>query len=134
MTLAQGDFCKDKELDAQDPPCARLILSGKTTKVAKGTKEADFARESLFTRHPNMADYPNGDSKMIYFKCFLQELYFSDHQFYFAKLEIERITLLAYYGGAKHVSLEDYFNADLNDIENGEHVLEEEEQVVLEFM
>ncbi len=60
MTLAQGDYCKKNELDAQDPPCARLILSGRTVKIQNGTKESDFAKDALFARHPNMADYPDG--------------------------------------------------------------------------
>ena len=98
MTLAQGDYCKKQGLDPQDPPCGRVILTGTTSKIANGTQEEDLARDALFTRHPNMRDYPLG------------------HEFYFAKMNIKHVCLLAYYGGAAQVSLEDYYNASLSDL------------------
>ena len=96
MTLAQGDYCVKQGLDPQDPPCARVILSGSTSKVEKGTEEEAFAKDALFTRHPNFIDYPPG------------------HKFYFAKMNIEHVCLLAWYGGATQIPVEDYFNATLS--------------------
>jgi hypothetical protein len=96
MTLAQSDYCNHQDLDPQDPPCGRVILSGRTQRVVNGSEEAEFAQKALFTRHPAMKDYPNG------------------HQFYLAKLNIEHITLLAWYGGAGHVPLKDYMGATLD--------------------
>jgi len=95
LTLAQGDYCIKQALDPQDPPCARVILTGSTSKIAEDSEEAKFAKEALFTRHPNFIDYPDG------------------HHFYFAKMNIEHICLLAWYGGAKQLSTEEYFNATL---------------------
>lgn len=95
MTLAQSDYCSRQGLDPQDPPCARVILSGTTSRLHAGSEEEDFAKEAVFSRHPNMKDYPK------------------DHTFYFAKMNIEHVCLLAWFGGATHVPLEDYFNATL---------------------
>ena len=95
MTLAQGDYCKKQGLDTQDPPCARVVLTGSASKVQNGTDEANFAQDAIFSRHPNMRDYPEG------------------HEFYFAKMNIEHICLLAWYGGAKTIAVQDYFNATL---------------------
>ena len=96
MTLAQGDYCKKQGLDPMDPPCARVILTGSTSKIEEGSEEEKFAKDALFTRHPNMRDYPK------------------DHKFYFAKMNIEHVCLLAWFGGATHVPIEDYFNATLH--------------------
>ena len=98
MTLAQGSYCKNQGLDTQDPPCARVILSGSASKVQNGTSEFDFAQDAIFSRHPNMRDYPEG------------------HEFYFAKMNVEHICLLAWFGGAKDVSVDDYFNVTLSDL------------------
>ena len=76
LTLAQGDYCIKQALDPQDPPCARVILTGSTSKLQEDSEEAKFAKEALFTRHPNFIDYPDG------------------HHFYFAKMNIEHICLL----------------------------------------
>ena len=96
MTLAQGDYCKRQALDPQDPPCARVILSGTASRIHNGTEEESFASNAVFSRHPNMRDYPEG------------------HEFYFAKMNVEHICLLAWFGGAKDVSVDDYFNVTLS--------------------
>ncbi len=96
MTLAQGDYCKKEGLDPQDPPCARVILTGSSSTIQEGSEEEDFAKEAIFSRHPNMIDYPK------------------DHTFYFAKMNVEHVCLLAWFGGAVQVPLEDYFNATLS--------------------
>ena len=50
-----------------------------------------FAKTALYTRHPNMMNYPK------------------DHRFYFAKMNIDNVILLAAFGGATHVNVDDYF-------------------------
>ena len=54
-----------------------------------------ICQNALFTRHPHFIDYPDG------------------YHFYFAKMNIEHICLLAWYGGAKQLTTEEYFNATL---------------------
>merc|ERR1712079_670539 len=93
MTLAQGEYCKQKGLDPQDPPCPRLILTGSTEKIPKNTTEYFFAKKALFTRHPNMINYPD------------------DHKFYFTKMNVKHIILLAAFGGPTHIDVNNYFNA-----------------------
>ncbi|XP_012413218.1 protein CREG1 isoform X1 [Trichechus manatus latirostris] len=90
MSLAQTNFCRKHGFDPQSPLCAHIMLSGSITKVNE--TEMDFAKHSLFTRHPEMKDWP------------------SDHNWFFAKLNITNIWVLDYYGGAKTVTPEEYYN------------------------
>ena len=96
MTLDQGDYCREQGIDAQDPPCGRVILSGSSIPLEKGSVEYEFAKESMFYKHPGMAYWPE------------------DHGFYFAKLNVEHVILLAGFGGANEVPVEDYFAAILD--------------------
>lgn len=58
-------------------------------------KEADYAKNSLFLRHPEMKTWP------------------SSHNWFFAKLNITNIWVLDYFGGPKVVTPEEYFNVTL---------------------
>lgn len=89
MTLAQTDYCRQQGFDPQSPLCARLILSGSVLQV-NGT-EAEFAKKSLFSRHPEMIDWP------------------TDHDWFFAKFNITQVWVLDYFGGLKSVSPDEYF-------------------------
>uniref|UniRef100_A0A669C601 Cellular repressor of E1A-stimulated genes 1 n=2 Tax=Oreochromis TaxID=8139 RepID=A0A669C601_ORENI len=102
MSLAQTDYCRQQSFDPQSPLCAHIILSGSVQEV-NGT-EAEFAKKALFTRHPEMIDWP------------------SDHNWFFAKFNItqlrrtsQRISLwvwvLDYFGGVKTVTPDEYFQA-----------------------
>ncbi|CAK6980432.1 protein CREG1 [Scomber scombrus] len=92
MSLAQTHYCKQEGFDPQSPLCAHIILSGSVLELANGT-EADFAKKSLFSRHPEMIDWP------------------SDHDWFFAKFNITQVLVLDYFGGVKSVTPEQYFNA-----------------------
>merc|ERR1739844_594046 len=96
VTLDQGDYCREQGLDAQDPPCGRVILTGTSVFLEKGSVEYEFAKESMFFKHPGMAYWPE------------------DHGFYFAKLNVEHVILLAGFGGVVPVPVEDYFAAILD--------------------
>jgi len=93
MSLAQGDFCKKNGLDPEDPPCARVILTGSMAKLDKDSEEGQFAKKVLFARHPNFSGYPPG------------------HMFYFARVNVEHVCVLGWYGGAVQLTTEEYFNA-----------------------
>ncbi|KAL7845835.1 hypothetical protein AOLI_G00240270 [Acnodon oligacanthus] len=56
VSLAQTSFCKHKGYDPQSPLCAHIILSGSVQEV-NGT-EAEIAKMALFSRHPEMIDWP----------------------------------------------------------------------------
>jgi len=93
MSLAQGNYCSKMNYDPEDPRCAHIILTGVFTKLDEKSKEGQFAKTALFSRHPIMPEWPE------------------DHGFFFAKLEIKNILVLDFFGGAKTVPLDDYFSA-----------------------
>jgi len=79
--------------DPENPPCARLILSGVVSKVSEGTDEEKQAQSALFARHPSFKNYPSG------------------HDFFIAKLTVDHVWLISAYGGALSVKPADYFGA-----------------------
>ena len=79
--------------DPENPPCARLVLSGNLTKVSDGSAEKKTAMVALIARHPSFKSYP------------------ASHDFFVAKLAVDSIWLIAAYGGASIVAPADYFNA-----------------------
>ena len=95
MTLAEGDYCSKSAYDPQDPPCPRIILTGSIEKIPNFSLERVKAEWFLFTRHPGMITWP------IW------------HFFYFAKMKLENIILLAQFGGSTTVSVESYYNATI---------------------
>ncbi|CAL1597975.1 unnamed protein product [Knipowitschia caucasica] len=91
VSLAQTDYCRESGYDPQSPLCAHVILSGRVIQV--NGSEAEFAKASLFSRHPEMMDWPH------------------DHDWFFAKFNISLVWVLDYFGGVKTVSPEEYFKA-----------------------
>ncbi|XP_076580031.1 protein CREG1 isoform X1 [Chaetodon auriga] len=92
MSLAQTDYCRQQGFDPQSPLCAHVILSGSVMEV-NGT-EAEFAKKALFSRHPEMIDWP------------------SDHNWFFAKFNITQVWVLDYFGGVKMVTPDEYYQAE----------------------
>ncbi|XP_023344801.1 protein CREG1 isoform X2 [Eurytemora carolleeae] len=92
MSLAQGPFCKKHGLDAEDPRCAHVVMAGEVVQVQPNSTEEIFAKEALFSRHPEMPEWP------------------VDHGWYFAKLNISSIILLDFFGGAIDVDINEYYN------------------------
>ncbi|CAH2080000.1 unnamed protein product [Thlaspi arvense] len=76
--------------DPMDPTCSKLTLTGKLLQVDEGSKEEEVAKEALFTKHPEMMDWPK------------------EHDFRFFKLEIINIFLINWYGGAKSITVDEY--------------------------
>ncbi|XP_057667708.1 protein CREG1 [Diorhabda carinulata] len=99
-TLAETNYCENKEFDPQDPRCAKILMSGKLFKIEATSPEYDFGRNSLFEKHPSMKNWPK------------------DHLFYVAKVVPEQIEVLDYFGGLKFVTIEDYFNANITELIN----------------
>ncbi|XP_076021928.1 protein CREG1 isoform X1 [Genypterus blacodes] len=91
MSLAQTDYCRQQGFDPQSPLCARIMLSGSVLQV--NGSEADFAKKALFSRHPEMIDWP------------------TDHNWFFGKFNITQVWVLDYFGGVVMVSPEEYFQA-----------------------
>jgi len=95
MTLAQGEYCEKYNLDPESPLCGHVIITGEFVKVTPGSEEEEFARLALFSRHPAMESWP------------------ADHGWFFAKVDIQNIQLLAFFGGAVTVPVTDYYSAQL---------------------
>merc|ERR1719313_989962 len=82
--------------DPENPPCARLVISGTMTKVQTGSAEDEAARAALFERHASFKNYPK------------------DHGFYVAKMTLDGVWLISAYGGAAILRPEDYFAAPVS--------------------
>jgi len=81
--------------DPENPPCARLVLSGSLSKVATGSPEESTAKAALVARHPSFAQYPPG------------------HSFYVAKMELSGLWEIDMFGGAAIITPTEYFKAKL---------------------
>ena len=65
--------------DPQNPPCARLVLSGNISQPVVGSAEEIQAKAALFARHPSFKNFPK------------------DHHFFVAKLNIDGLWLIDEY-------------------------------------
>jgi len=79
--------------DPENPPCARLVLSGELVRVASNSTEEKTANAALFKKHPSFAKYPK------------------DHAFFTARLKIDGVWLIDFYGGAAIIEPKQYFAA-----------------------
>nr|CAD7444132.1 unnamed protein product [Timema bartmani]CAD7453860.1 unnamed protein product [Timema tahoe] len=93
MTLAETNYCDKNGFDPEDPRCAKVIFTGKIKRLKPGTPKWFFAQDALFSRHPAMQTWPAG------------------HNWYFAKMKIEQIALLDYFGGPKFINVKEYLAA-----------------------
>ncbi|KAK8954446.1 hypothetical protein KSP39_PZI002554 [Platanthera zijinensis] len=78
--------------DPENPSCAKLTLTGKLKLLDNLSAEAKYARHALFTKHPEMKDWPIG------------------HNFKIFSLDIENIFLIDWFGGPKPLTPEQYLN------------------------
>jgi hypothetical protein len=81
--------------DPESPICARLTLTGTLVELDRNSDEFHEALAAFYLRHPQMKDWPSG------------------HGWVIAKLEIEDIWLIDFYGGASILNLENYYDQDL---------------------
>ena len=77
--------------DPENPVCARLTLTGRLVPLEDGSDEHAFAEAAFFERHTSMKSWPAG------------------HGWVIAKIDIEDIWLIDYYGGATIVDPKEYF-------------------------
>jgi len=79
--------------DPENPACARLTLTGKLVALLEDDDEHEFAKNAFFERHSSMKSWPEG------------------HQWVIAKIDIQDIWLIDYFGGATILDPKDYFAA-----------------------
>merc|ERR1719235_2826728 len=65
--------------DPENPPCARLVLSGVMTEPSPGSNEEEEAKLAIFERHPSFKNFPK------------------NHNFFVAKFNIDGIWLIDAY-------------------------------------
>ncbi|KAB0800684.1 hypothetical protein PPYR_06598 [Photinus pyralis] len=95
-SMAELDWCTKYDIDAEDPRCQRVTLSGSFVWVNNATEEHHMALDNIIRKHPQFKDLPKA------------------HKFDVAKMEIKLITLFDWFGGIKTIDLDDYFNANDN--------------------
>jgi len=84
--------------DPENPVCARLTLTGKLIPLKEDgddTNEYELAKNALFERHPSMADWPVG------------------HGWVIAKIDLQDIWLIDYFGGATILDPKEYFSVSV---------------------
>mmetsp|Transcript_15170 Transcript_15170/g.17178 ORF Transcript_15170/g.17178 Transcript_15170/m.17178 type:complete len:210 (+) Transcript_15170:216-845(+) len=80
--------------DAEEPICAKTTFTG-IVKPLHGDKAIAAARSALYKKHPPMMFWPK------------------EHNFQVYTMEIKKIFFLDMYGGAKHIAVDEYYNATL---------------------
>jgi hypothetical protein len=88
--------------DPENPMCARLVVTGKLVRLEEEADEYIHAKKALFERHKVMKTWP------------------ADHGWVVAKIEIEDIWLIDFFGGASVLKVEDYLATDLSGLEQME--------------
>ncbi|BAT76942.1 hypothetical protein LR48_Vigan01g288900 [Vigna angularis] len=84
--------------DPMNPTCSKISLTGKLKLIDQNSKEAEFARKALFSKHPEMKGWPK------------------DHNFQIFKLDIENIFLIDWFGGPKPLTVEQYLHPKMNNV------------------
>ncbi|KAG8637974.1 protein CREG1 [Manihot esculenta] len=98
LTISEYSIGTCGKKDPENPSCAKITLTGKLKLLEGDSKEIEFARNALFTKHPEMEGWPKG------------------HNFQFFKLEIEDIFLIDWFGGPKPLTLDQYFHTELSNV------------------
>ncbi|WCJ20898.1 Pyridoxamine 5'-phosphate oxidase family protein [Euphorbia peplus] len=96
LTISEYPIGTCGKADPENPTCAKLTLTGKLKVVPENSKEAKYAKNALFAKHPEMAGWPK------------------NHEFKFYSLEIEDFFLINWFGGPKPITLDEYFHPKLN--------------------
>ncbi|KAJ8427966.1 hypothetical protein Cgig2_032316 [Carnegiea gigantea] len=86
FTLSEVPLGTCGKVDPENPTCAKITLTG------KHSKEAEFGRNALFSKHPEMKDWPQG------------------HKFEVFKLDIADIFLINWFGGPKPLTIDQYLH------------------------
>ena len=86
--------------DPENPICARLVLSGFIVVLSKEDEEYDFAKQAIFHRHSSMEEWPE------------------DHNWVVAKIDVQDIWLIDFFGGAAVLNIDAYKAVNLMSMED----------------
>ncbi|KAA0037469.1 protein CREG1 isoform X1 [Cucumis melo var. makuwa] len=98
FTLSEYPIGTCGKIDPENPTCAKITLIGKLKQVEPNSKEVEFAKTSLFSKHAEMKNWPK------------------DHDFRFYKLVIESIFLIDWFGGPKPLTVDQYLHFKPNEL------------------
>lgn len=96
FTMDQNLSCTKKNVDPMEPTCARVMISGEALRVPIGSAEYVSATEAMISHHPASVNWVH------------------THDFFLCKLNISSICVLDWYGGPHYVTIDDYFNAEID--------------------
>lgn len=96
FSMDQNMMCTKQKMDPMEPTCARAMFSGEALRVAKDSKEFDFATKAMISHHPASVNW------------------LDTHNFFLCKLNISSICVLDWYGGPHYITVEDYFKVKLD--------------------
>lgn len=82
--------------EEMNPPCARLVVSG-TIQVLQEPAEITSAKKALFSKHPAMEEWPE------------------EHEFVAAKLTVQDLWLIDFFGGGSTLDLDRFRSIILHD-------------------
>ncbi|KAK1383739.1 putative FMN-binding split barrel, cellular repressor of E1A-stimulated genes (CREG) [Heracleum sosnowskyi] len=93
FTLSEYSIGTCGKTDPENPTCAKITLTGKLKVVDGKSSEAEYAQTALFSKHPEMKDWPKS------------------HNFQIFKLDIDDIFMINWFGGPKPLTVDQYLHA-----------------------
>eukprot|EP00540_Astrosyne_radiata_P014849 CAMPEP_0116839880 /NCGR_PEP_ID=MMETSP0418-20121206/10022_1 /TAXON_ID=1158023 /ORGANISM="Astrosyne radiata, Strain 13vi08-1A" /LENGTH=202 /DNA_ID=CAMNT_0004470059 /DNA_START=85 /DNA_END=693 /DNA_ORIENTATION=+ len=91
---SDSSLLKTCSSNPMNPPCARVVFTGKM-QLLEDESGIQAARDALFSKHPDMKNWPK------------------DHGFVAAKLDVQDIWFIDFYGGASILDIEKFQKAEL---------------------
>jgi len=88
--------------DPENPMCARVTLTGKLVVLDEDSEEHELAENAFFERHASMKYWPKG------------------HGWVIAKIDIQDIWLIDFFGGATILTPKEYYAAMFDDDDTAE--------------
>mmetsp|Transcript_7898 Transcript_7898/g.11012 ORF Transcript_7898/g.11012 Transcript_7898/m.11012 type:complete len:181 (+) Transcript_7898:1-543(+) len=109
LSMSEAQFgnyssCLIPSGDPENPPCARLSISGVFENVTD-PNEWQIAKQVLTAKHPSFENF-----------CFSSDDSF--HHFFLAKINIYQVWLINMYGGASFITPSQYYNVTKNQEES----------------
>ncbi|CAK9161278.1 unnamed protein product [Ilex paraguariensis] len=98
FTISEYPIGTCGKTDPENPTCAKITLTGKLKLLDGNSDEVEYARTALFSKHPEMKDWPKG------------------HNFQIFKLEIEDIFMINWFGGPKPLTVKEYLHIEMNKV------------------
>lgn len=113
FTEDQDLSCTTNHTDTMEPICARVIFVGQMLKLQPQTDEYKWADVAFTDRHPASINWRQ------------------THSFYLCKFDIEHIAVLDFYGGPHYITIDDYYNANYDAMDENEIQVDDHQPSVI---